>query len=198
MIVRVLAAAAFVLAVPAAALACPGAKAAGTTMASAGNPHAAQGGECPYAKAAKAGEGRDPAACAHAKSVMASATPEAAACGAHEVKAGQVTVAELAAQLEAKPAAVPVDANNDKTRSSQGVIPGAKLLTSSSAYDPAQELGVAKDTHLVFYCANTRCTASHTAAKRAIDAGYTKVSILPEGIAGWKAAGKATTAVPRS
>jgi rhodanese-related sulfurtransferase len=197
MFVRTLAALA-VFAVPALALACPGAKAAGASAAEC--PHAAKaaksGEECPFAKA----EGScDAAACAHAKvgTVTASAG-QGAACGAHEAKPGQVTVTELASQLKASPAAIPVDANNEKTRAKDGVIPGAKLLTSASAYDPAKEIGAPKDAHLVFYCANTRCTASHTAAKRAMEAGYTNVSILPEGIAGWKAAGQATTAVPRS
>lgn len=182
MIVRILAVTVAVLAAPAVALACPGAKAAGTTTASAGG--------CPYADAAKAGE------CPHAQAVTASATPEAA-CGAHAAP-GKVTVAELASKLAAKPAAVAVDVNNEKTRAKEGMIPGARLLTSASQYDPAKELGTAKDAELVFYCANTRCTASHTAAERAIEAGYTNVSILPDGIAGWKAAGKATAAVPRS
>lgn len=189
MIVRMLALAAAVLAAPAAALACP-AHAGGDTTASAGVcPHAAQaGGECPFASTA----GTDAATCPHAQ--MASA----GACEAHDGTPAKVTVAELARDLAAMPPAIPVDANTDKTRARDGVIPGAKLLTSSSAYDPARELGAAKDARLVFYCANTRCTASHAAAKRAIEAGYTNVAILPEGIAGWKAAGQKTAAVPRS
>jgi rhodanese-related sulfurtransferase len=186
MFVRTLAALA-VFAVPALALACPGAKATGATQASAG--------ECPYAE--KAGKSAEDCPHAKAQAVTASAG-QGAACGAHEAKPGQVTVTELASQLKATPAAIPVDANNEKTRAKDGVIPGAKLLSSASAYDPAKEIGAPKDAHLVFYCANTRCTASHTAAKRAMEAGYTNVSILPEGIAGWKAAGQATSAVPRS
>lgn len=46
------------------------------------------------------------------------------------------------------------DANPESTRESQGVIPGAHMLSSLS-FDPAKELPRAKDAKLVFYCANT-------------------------------------------
>jgi rhodanese-related sulfurtransferase len=85
-----------------------------------------------------------------------------------------------------------LDANGDKTRTEDGIIPGAKLLTSSSEYDIARELPAAKDSDLVFYCANTKCMASHSAASRAMNAGYTHVAVLADGIQGWKAAGQQT------
>ncbi len=81
------------------------------------------------------------------------------------------------------------DANGDKTRESEGVIPGAHLLSSLS-YDPAKELPRAKDSKLVFYCANVQCMASHMAAERATGAGYTDVNVMADGIMGWKSAGK--------
>ena len=34
--------------------------------------------------------------------------------------------------------------------------------------------------------------ASHEAARRAVENGYTKVSVMVEGIKGWKAAGQPT------
>jgi rhodanese-related sulfurtransferase len=34
--------------------------------------------------------------------------------------------------------------------------------------------------------------ASHQAARRAVDAGYTDVSIMPDGIKGWNEAGQPT------
>jgi rhodanese-related sulfurtransferase len=89
------------------------------------------------------------------------------------------------------------DANGDKTRAKFGVIPGAVLLSDIASY-PLDVLPAAKDRKLVFYCANTKCTASHVAAQRALDAGYADVSVLPDGIMGWKQAGKATQALPRS
>ena len=89
-----------------------------------------------------------------------------------------------------KPFAI-FDANGKSTRDAQGIIPTAVLLPSSSTYDLAL-LPADKATPTVFYCANERCTASHTAAKRALEAGYTDVSVLSVGIVGWIKAGKAT------
>ena len=93
-----------------------------------------------------------------------------------------------------KPLAI-FDANGKSTRDAQGILPTAILLPSSSGYDLAL-LPKDKATPTVFYCANERCTASHTAAKRALDAGYTDVSVLAPGIAGWVKAGKATERPP--
>jgi rhodanese-related sulfurtransferase len=102
----------------------------------------------------------------------------------------KLTVAELAKDKGAKV----FDANSAETRAKNGTIPGAVLLTSSSAYD-LKELPAAKNASLVFYCASTMCTASEGAAKRAVEAGYTNVAVLPDGIKGWKAAGQKTVAV---
>jgi rhodanese-related sulfurtransferase len=125
------------------------------------------------------------------------------ACEAHKQHAAaktnsvkNLTVTELAKlQQEGKPTIL--DANSKETRAKQGIIPGAKLLTSASRYDVGLELPSTKTAALVFYCANTRCTASHKAAERAISAGFTNVAVLPEGIDGWKTAGQ-KTAVPQS
>ena len=107
----------------------------------------------------------------------------------------KATVAEVASWTKDKKA-VPVDANGKETRTSQGVIPGAVLLTSSSQY-AVSELPADKSSKLVFYCANQKCGASHAAARRAMENGYTNVAVLPEGIAGWKQAGQ-PTAKPNS
>jgi rhodanese-related sulfurtransferase len=124
----------------------------------------------------------------------------ALACEGHgpqqaAVEPKKVTVAELAALTKDKKA-TPVDANSQKTRDEKGVIPGAVLLTSSSQF-AITELPKDKATKLVFYCANEKCSASHQAAKRALENGYTDVSVMPEGIMGWKKAGQ-PTAKPNS
>ena len=82
------------------------------------------------------------------------------------------------------------DANGWGLRSTAGVVPGAHLLTSDDKYDVAKELPPAKNAKLVFYCADTQCTASHEAARRAMAAGYTDVSVMSDGIKGWVDAGK--------
>jgi len=84
---------------------------------------------------------------------------------------------------------VPVDANGTATRKKMGVVPGAVLLTDSESFQ-LSELPADKSKTLVFYCANTRCGASHTAAEKALTAGYTSVKVMPDGIAGWVKAGK--------
>jgi rhodanese-related sulfurtransferase len=102
-----------------------------------------------------------------------------------------IHVPDLVAEIQTSHPAI-YDANGDKTRNSEGIIPGAKLLSSCGDYDVAKELPAAKDTELVFYCGNTKCMASHSAANRAVSAGYTHVAVLADGIAGWKAAGQQT------
>jgi rhodanese-related sulfurtransferase len=102
-----------------------------------------------------------------------------------------IHVADLAA-LEADPNShvVVLDANVEPTREEYGVIPGARMLPSYNKYDVATELPPARNAKLVFYCANTHCMASHSAARRAVKAGYTDVSVMADGIMGWDAAGQ--------
>jgi rhodanese-related sulfurtransferase len=102
-----------------------------------------------------------------------------------------IHVADLVAEMQTVHPTI-LDANGDKTRNSEGIIPGAKLLSSCGDYDVAKELPASKDSELVFYCGNTKCMASHSAANRAVSAGYTHVAVLADGIAGWKAAGQQT------
>jgi rhodanese-related sulfurtransferase len=99
---------------------------------------------------------------------------------------------EQVAELLQSGKAVLVDANGKEVRQKWGVIPGATLLTSSTQY-AASELPAQKDTMLVFYCANTRCTASDSAAKVAKERGYDHVAVLRAGIMGWKEAGQKTS-----
>lgn len=82
------------------------------------------------------------------------------------------------------------DANVESTRENVGIIPGAKLVDSSDKYDLKKDLPADLNSTLVFYCANVRCTASHLVAKKAIGFGYKNVSVMSDGIYGWKKAGK--------
>ena len=107
---------------------------------------------------------------------------------AEKAKLPTITVDEVDQKL-ASGECVPVDANGSETRKKMGVVPGAVLLTDSESFQLA-ELPADKSKALVFYCANTRCGASHTAAEKAITAGYTNVKVMPDGIAGWVKAGK--------
>jgi rhodanese-related sulfurtransferase len=109
------------------------------------------------------------------------------------VHAKQIHVAELKAMLANTGTAPHIfDANTAKTRIKDGLIPGAHPLSSSSDYDIKTELPADKGAILVFYCYNPSCGASHTAAKRALDAGFTDVSVMVDGIVGWEQSGGAT------
>lgn len=103
-------------------------------------------------------------------------------------KIATVSVAELDG-LIAQGGCTPVDANGDTTRRKIGVIPGAVLLSDYETY-AASELPADKARPLIFYCANEQCGASHTAAEKAVVAGYADVRVLPAGILGWRDAGK--------
>lgn len=112
-----------------------------------------------------------------------------------EVAFKMTTVEAVAKTLEmkkkdAKVALAIFDANGKDTRAKEGIIPTAVLLNSSSEYDLAV-LPKDKASPVVFYCANEKCTASHTAAKRAMSAGHTDVAVLGAGISGWVKAGQA-------
>jgi rhodanese-related sulfurtransferase len=114
---------------------------------------------------------------------------------AHTVKS--LTITEVASLQKEKKATV-LDANQLQFRKENGVIPGAVLLTSFNKYE-VKELPAAKDSKLVFYCASTQCKASHAAAQRALEAGYTDVNVLPDGLLGWKKSGQPTASpAPRS
>lgn len=105
--------------------------------------------------------------------------------------APEIGVDELAAQIEAGTVTV-CDANGAVTRSNYGMIPGAILLEGYASYEPSS-LGPV-DGNYVFYCANVMCSAAPAAARRAMEAGFTNVSVLRVGIMGWVEAGQAVAA----
>lgn len=49
-----------------------------------------------------------------------------------------------------------------------------------------------KNAALVFYCKNTMCTASHKAARFALEQGFINVRVYSPGIDGWIEAGRPT------
>jgi len=136
--------------------------------------------------------------------ILAAATlaaPAALACEgedhgkqAEKKRVTNMTVTQVASLQKEKKLTV-LDANGEDFRKQNGIIPGAVMLSHFNQYDAAKELPAAKDAKLVFYCANLQCKASHAAAKRALEAGYTDVNVLPDGLLGWKKAGQPTASV---
>ena len=121
----------------------------------------------------------------HDQAPAAGAAPAAAV---DQAKIPALTVDQVDQAL-ASGQVTPVDCNGQATREHEGVLPGAVLLSDEETYQMS-ELPADKSKSLVFYCANTHCSASHQAAARAITAGYTNVKVMPDGIAGWVKAGK--------
>lgn len=107
-----------------------------------------------------------------------------------EQKFKLIHVEDLVAEMKKGVEVHIFDANGETTRHDAGIIPGARLLSSPSKFDVKKELPSEKGANLVFYCANTRCTASHTAAEKAANAGYKNVSVMSDGIYGWKKQGQ--------
>jgi len=66
-----------------------------------------------------------------------------------------ITVNDLAKQMADPNSHVRVfDADGPDTRAKEGMIPGARPLSSDDRYDVADELPSDKHTNLVFYCHN--------------------------------------------
>ncbi|MGE4489911.1 MAG: rhodanese-like domain-containing protein [Kiritimatiellales bacterium] len=68
-------------------------------------------------------------------------------------------------------------------------IPGSKVLAGTPTAEEAAKVIPSKDTPVITYCGNTRCTLSPKLAEHLKSLGYTNVREYPEGIAGWKSAG---------
>ena len=100
---------------------------------------------------------------------------------------GRLSVQEVS-DLISKGEASVFDDNNAQ-RFHAGHVPGATWMPYDAV--SAEKLPADKDRTLVFYCANERCGACHKAADEAVRLGYTRVFIMPAGIAGWEAAGLA-------
>jgi len=120
------------------------------------------------------------------------------ACKADVEGLDTLTVAELTEVLVNEPATIVCDANTPDTRSRFGILPGARLLSNYRDYDPAGELPADKGHPLVFYCHSERCGAAVAAARKAVVAGHTDVSVLPPGIRGWNDSGKPVEQLPPS
>jgi len=97
--------------------------------------------------------------------------------------------AQKAMVLMKNPEVLVVDAR-DEPDFRQEHIPGAISLPyhGFSADFPWFSESVAKDRPLLIYCYGTDCGLSARVGKRLLVYGYTDITILRKGIAGWKAA----------
>ena len=121
---------------------------------------------------------------------QANTTSSETTAAAEEAPLAQSSVEEVSAAIDARNNSIAVFDANHRETFDEHHVPGAKWVH----YDDyaASELPADRAQHLVFYCANEECSASHVAARRAMEFGYTNVSVMGAGIQGWIAAGKPT------
>ena len=129
-------------------------------------------------------------ACGGSSSSTEATSSSASTTGAEAAPAfAMMSVEEVAAGLATSegPRLAVFDANSPETYAA-GHVPSATWV----AYDGVSTAILPADTTapVVFYCANSGCSASHVAAETAISLGYTRVAVMGAGIEGWQAAGQ--------
>ena len=102
-----------------------------------------------------------------------------------------ISVSHLKSMMDSGSKMVVIDSRPKARKYDKGHIPGAISIPDSSFAKMVNKLPADKATPLYFYCGGLKCKLSPNSAKKAIDLGYTKVQIIPEGYPGWvKAYGK--------
>jgi len=98
----------------------------------------------------------------------------------------RLTLGEVEAKL-GQPGVFLFDAN-PRQLYEHAHLPGAAWVKFDGV--TGEVLPVDRSSTLIFYCANELCTASHTAAQRALELGYPKTFLMPQGYIGWKKSGR--------
>ncbi|HBC86166.1 MAG TPA: hypothetical protein DCZ94_04345 [Lentisphaeria bacterium] len=68
-------------------------------------------------------------------------------------------------------------------------IPGARVISTETSSEDVANAIMGKNAAVVLYCSSTKCPASGNLAAYLKKLGYTNITVYPEGIEGWKAAG---------
>ena len=96
-----------------------------------------------------------------------------------------ISIKEVNALTKSKKAVI-IDVNGTESYKN-GHVPGALDFDVIKA-NLAAKLPADKDTLVVAYCGNPKCTAYQAAAKAASKLGYKNIKHMSAGIAGWKEA----------
>lgn len=96
--------------------------------------------------------------------------------------------AEYVSAAIAENQAMVFDSRPLKTKYVKGHIPTAVSLPFSQFDKLSGKLPRSPDTPLIFYCGGLKCKLSHKSAAKAIEMGYTNVSVFAEGYPKWKKA----------
>ena len=91
-------------------------------------------------------------------------------------------------QIDNKTSMVLIDSRPKRKKYDKGHIPGALSIPDSQFAKLQDQLPADKSTPLVFYCGGLKCRLSHKSANKAIDLGYTRVSVFADGYPAWVAA----------
>ena len=91
-------------------------------------------------------------------------------------------------QIDNKTSMVLIDSRPKRKKYDKGHIPSALSIPDSQFAKLQDQLPADKSTPLVFYCGGLKCRLSHKSAKKAIDLGYTRVSVFADGYPAWVAA----------
>jgi rhodanese-related sulfurtransferase len=99
----------------------------------------------------------------------------------------RVVGVEEVSNLLGKPGVHVFDANPPDVFA-KGHLPGARWISYRDY--PLSALPRDRAATLVFYCKNPHWMASHRAARRAVEMGYSHVLVMRDGIDGWVGSGK--------
>lgn len=100
-----------------------------------------------------------------------------------------VTTDQLDQLINSKEDVYLFDARSAKYDDGKRIPTGVALSYNASAKEVAEVIPY-KNSLVITYCSNLQCPASAKLAKHLHDLGYTNVKEYPEGIKGWRDAGK--------
>ncbi len=114
--------------------------------------------------------------------------------GAENVKKKliSVTADDVAAMGECGEDFILVDSRGGKYFDGEMIEGAVNLPADQTDEQSLAKIIPSKDTKVVFYCTNTACNASATAAHKAMELGYNRVYKYPGGIEEWKQKGLPT------
>ncbi len=113
-------------------------------------------------------------------------------CAQGPMRMAEINTAALKALLDAKVPLTLLDARSGKYDDGRR-IPGAQTLAPDAKDEDILAKLKSKDALIVTYCANLKCPASRTLAKKLDALGYKRVLVYPFGIEDWVAAGNTVT-----
>lgn len=98
---------------------------------------------------------------------------------------GSVSVEQVAKQIAANDTMI-IDARPQKTKFDKGHIPTAINIPFTQFDTLKGKLPRDLSTPVIFYCGGLKCRLSHKSAAKALEMGYTRVTVFAKGYPAWK------------